>query len=456
MCISGTGTGLARNRKQGVSQLATGLRCDNNIMRFFQILGASALASTSLFAAAATDTPPDVKVVEEIVAKVNGQIITRGELEKTKSQIEQELRKMGKTGDELTKDLQKAQADALSAKIDQILLVERANELDIKVDPEVTRRFAQIQAEVKISDPDKFHQWIFEQSGQSYEDLKQQWTDEALTRRVVGQEVGSHINVPKEELQAYYDQHKAEFVRQEQVFLREILISTGDGSPAAVAAAEKKAKDLALRAQKGEKFSDLARTYSDAETAKNDGELGAFKKGDLTKPIEDVVFKHTKGYVTDPIRIKVGFEILKVEEHYNEGQAAFDDVKDEIMEKLYSPRMQPELRKYLTKLREDAFIQIRGGFVDSNAAAGKDTTWKDPATLKPETTTKEEVAAHSKKKKHVLGVPVPFTGKTTPEVVTPGSPAAAAQTPPATPEAPAAGPGPAAPPPFHGTPDAPK
>ena len=70
-------------------------------------------------------------------------------------------------------------------------------------------------------------------------------------------------------------------------------------------------------------------------------------------------------------------------------------------------RIEPEMRRYLTKLREDAFIQIRGGFVDSGAAPGKDTSWKDPAMLKPATTTKEEVAAHSGKKKHVWGLPVP-------------------------------------------------
>jgi parvulin-like peptidyl-prolyl isomerase len=394
-------------------------------MRSFYTFGAAALLATGVLAAATTDTP-DVKVVEEIVAKVNGNIITRGELEKNRALIEAELRKQGKSGDELAKDVKAMEGDALREKIDQLLLVGRAKELDVKVDAEITRRVAQVQAQSGIADPDKFHQWVFEQIGISFEDWRQQMTDTELTRRVIGQEVGSHINVPKEELQDYYEKHKAEFVRQEQVFLREILVSTGDGSPAAVAAAEKKANDLVARARKGEKFAELARTYSDAETAKNDGELGAFKKGDLTKELEDVVFKANKGYVTSPIHIKVGFEILKVEEHYAQGQASFDDVKDEIMEKLYTPRMQPEMRKYLTKLREDAFIQIRGGFVDSGAAPGKDTTWKDPATLKPETTTKEEVAAHSKKKKHLLGVPVPFSGKTTPEPAPPAAPAASA------------------------------
>ena len=102
---------------------------------------------------------------------------------------------------------------------------------------------------------------MYEQIGISFEDWKQQMTDGELTRRVIGQEVGSHINVPKEELQDYYDKHKTEFVRQEQVFLREILISTGDGSPAAVAAAKKKADDIYARAHKGE---EIQRTGSTA------------------------------------------------------------------------------------------------------------------------------------------------------------------------------------------------
>jgi hypothetical protein len=182
-------------------------------MRLFYTLGAFALFATGMFAAAATDTP-DVKVVEEIVAKVNSDIITRGELEKMHTLIEAELKKQGKSGDDLAKELKTMEGDALREKIDQLLLVSRGKELDVKVDAEITRRVAQVQAQSGIADPDKFHQWVFEQIGISYEDWKQQMTDSELTRRVIGQEVGSHINVPKEEIQAYYDQHKTEFVRQ--------------------------------------------------------------------------------------------------------------------------------------------------------------------------------------------------------------------------------------------------
>jgi peptidyl-prolyl cis-trans isomerase SurA len=370
--------------------------------------------SAALLPADGTDpvlpTNPNIRVIEEIVAKVNNDIITRGELDKMHVQIESELRlKKGLAGPELEKEVKVHESDALRDKIDQLLLVQKGKELNIKVDGEITRRFAEIQVDSKISDPDKFHEWIREQSGGiPYEDVRQNMVDQLITQKVIGQEVGSKINVPQSEIQKYYDDHKAEFVRQEMVFLREILVAPTDASPAAWAAAEKKAKDIVVRARNNEKFSQLARDYSAAETARNDGELGAFKRSELKKELEDKVFTQNKGYVTDAFKTDSGYLILKVEDRYAAGQATLEDVKNEIMDRLYTPRLQPALRIYLTHLREDAFLEIRGGYVDSGAAPNKDTSWKDPATLKPDTTTKEEVSARKHKKK-MLGVSVPFT-----------------------------------------------
>jgi parvulin-like peptidyl-prolyl isomerase len=361
---------------------------------------------------AAETAPANVRLIEMIIAKVNGEIITKTELEKQREAIAQELRKKDPslTGDRLNQAVASAQSDALRDQIDQLLLVQRAKDLSINVDSEITRRIAQIQAESKKADPEEFHKLVQQETGIPFEDWRNNMKNQLLTQRVIGQEVGRNINIPTSELKDYYEKHKSEFVRQEQVFLREILIATKDAAPEALAAAEKKAKDVCARARKGEKFGDLARSYSDAPTAQQDGELGAFKRGDLRKEIEDVVFKQNRGYVTDPIRTTTGFVILKVEERYEAGQASFEDVQNEIMEKLYMPKMQPEIRKYLTKLREDAFIEIRGGYVDSGAAPAKDTSWKDPAQLKPETTTKEEVAARHNKKRFLGVIPRKSSG----------------------------------------------
>src|SRR5207245_9310614 len=143
-------------------------------------------------------------------------------------------------------------------------------------------------------------------------------------------------------------------------------------------------------------------------------ELPAYKRGQLRKEIEDIVFKQPKGYVTDPVDMANGCEILKVGERYEARQAPLSDVENEISERLYMPRMEPKVRDYLTKLREDAFLEIRSGYEDSGAAPGKDTAWKDPAQLKPETTTKEEVAA--RKRKRLLGVIPRKSAPSKPEV----------------------------------------
>jgi parvulin-like peptidyl-prolyl isomerase len=383
----------------------------------FWSAGALLSAVTAVFALSATvaaaDRPePQVRVVEEIVAKVNGKIITRGELEKQRVRIQAELEKQGLIGPALTEAVNKTAADALRDQIDQLLLVAKASELNINVDADVARRVAEIQRESGIADPDKFHEWVREQTGgETFEDLKDAFKNQILTQRVIGEEVYRTVVIPTAEKQKYYEAHKADFIRKESVSLREIQISTGDNSPAKVAAAEKKARDLVDRLRKGEKFPELARQNSDnPETAKDDGFLGNFTKGMLNPAIENAVFTQTKGFISDPIRLGNVFEIVKVEEKTNAGQATFDEVEPEITSILSDPVVKPKLRAYLTTLRQNAFLQIKPGYIDSGAAPGKDTSWKDPATLKPQTVTKEAVANQRHFKKLFKVIPYGRTG----------------------------------------------
>jgi peptidyl-prolyl cis-trans isomerase SurA len=376
-----------------------------------------------------------VKVIEQIVAKVNGDIITRGELEKSRQVLEAEMKQQNVPPEKRGELLKEREADGLRDQIDQLLLVQKGKQLDINVDADVTRELADMQLQYKISDPDKFHQWVQDQAGVPYEDVRQQMKNRYITQRVIRQEVGGKITIPKAELMKYYNEHKDDFMRQEQVFLREILISSVGKTPEQVAAAEKRAKDILARAKKGEKFPELARDTSDSDSAKNFGEIGWYKRADLTPELQQL-FKEQRGYITDVMKVPNGFLIIKLEERHEEGLAPFEEVENDITEKLYVPRMQPKVREFLTKLREVAFLEIRAGYVDSGAAPGKDTAWKDPAQLKPETTTKEEVAA--RRRKRLLGIIPRKSGPVAPSVdAEPAKPAAAAPAPAAaTPAAP--------------------
>jgi parvulin-like peptidyl-prolyl isomerase len=365
------------------------------------------IAATVPFALAA-----DVKLVEEIAAKVNGDIITRGELEQQRRDLEKSMRAEGLTGQKLQETLREYNTNALRDHIDQLLLVQKGKDLNINVDGEITREMADIQVRAKISDPDQFRRYIQEQTGMTFEDYKDQLKRRMLSQRVIGQEVGYRMSVPEPDLRKYYDEHKADFVRKEQVFLSQILISTEGKNADQVAAAEKKAKDIVARARKGEKFSELVRENSDdPETARSGGSLPPYGRGMMAKEMEDVVFKEKKGFVTEPFKIATGFVILRIDERFEEGQASFEEVRGEIQDAITRPKMEPRIREFLTRLRTEAFLEIKDGYIDSGAAPGKDTRWRDVAQLKPQTTTKEEVAARVKRRKKILFIPIPGTTK---------------------------------------------
>jgi parvulin-like peptidyl-prolyl isomerase len=406
----------------------------------------------------------DVRVVEEIAAKVNGDIVTRGELDEQKRELDMFLRQERHLkGVELAEAEQVQSKNFLRDKIDQLLMVQKAKDVNLNVDSEVAKRLAEMQVMAKMADPEKFHDYIRDNTGMPFEEYKQKMTNDFLVHRLVGQEIGSHIAIPEPELRKYYDAHQAQFIRKAQVFLSQILISTEGKTPEQAAAAEAKAKDVSARARKGEKFVDLVAAFSDdKETATAGGSLPPREKGMSLPAIEEFAFKQKKGSVSDPIAISTGFVILRIDERYEAGQASFDEVKEQIQEAVAAPQIETKVRAFLTKLRFDAFLEVKDGYVDSGAAPGKDTHWHDIAQLKPQTTTKEAVAAAHRRHKHFLFVPIPgttVTRGTKPNIdtsklgerkaapaaddaaapETPATPAAPA-TPPATPDAPAAAP----------------
>src|SRR3984885_1974870 len=183
------------------------------------VLGSSFVCSLRLPAA-------DSAVVEEIVAECNGDIITRGDLDRSRRELIETLRQNGIVGDDLEKQLAEREKNLLRDRIDQLILAQKAKDLNINVDSEISKQLSVIQSDSKIADPEKFQEYIKSQSGMSYEDFKQEMKNRFLTQRVIREEVTEKMAVKHEELEKYYNEHKTEFVRQEQIALQEPLVST--------------------------------------------------------------------------------------------------------------------------------------------------------------------------------------------------------------------------------------
>ena len=348
-------------------------------------------------------------VVEEIIVRVNNEIITRSEYARSREQLKQEIQQQAPAN--VDRIFEEKQRDVLRDLIDQQLLLQKGKDLGITGDTELIKRLDEMRKQMNLATMEELEK-AAEAQGASYEEFKQNLRNQIVTQRVIGQEVGSHLVMNKDEEVKFYNEHKDDMQQPEQVRLSEILIAPKtppgaadpDGKPqppsqtetdAALAAAEAKAKELIEQLHKGVSFEDLAKKNSDGPSAKDGGDLSYFKRGVLAKELEDKVFAMKAGETTDAVRTKQGFVILKVSEHQEAGIPTLKEVEPRIQDALYMQKLQPALRAYLTKLREEAFIDPKPGYIDSGASAKQ---------TKPIETTAKDVTAKSLKKKKKLGV----------------------------------------------------
>src|SRR5216683_3280479 len=318
--------------------------------------------------------PEGGKTVEEIIARVNNEIITRSEYDKARQTAAEDAKSECEnrcTPEQLQADIEGRQKNTLRELVDQALLVQRAKDMGVSVEPELIKRLDAIRTDNKLPSMEELEKAVSGQ-GMNFEDFKNNIRNTLLTQRVISSEVGSHITISDDEVTKYYEAHKTEYVRPEQVALREIVVSTEGKKPEELPDLKKKAETALKRVQDGEDFGEIAKRLSDGSTKSQGGFLGIYKRGELSKELEDKVFKMKRNDLTEVMETKQGFLVLQVLEHYDEGIQSLAKVKGRIMDELYSKRMEPAMREYLKTLREQSYIIIKPGFQDIAGGGGSE------------------------------------------------------------------------------------
>lgn len=326
------------------------------------------------------------RVVEEIIARVNNEIITKSEYDKALASAEDDAKQECEnrcTPQQLQTMTDERRKSALRDLIDQALLVQRGKDMSISVETEVIKQLDQIRIQNKLADMDALEKAVTSQ-GLNWDDFKNNIRSHLISQKVIGQEVGSHITIAESDAKKFYEDHKGEFIGPEGVALAEILVSTEGKKESELPELKKKAETARKRVDDGEDFGEIAKRMSDGTTKEQSGYLGLFKRGELAKPIEDKVFAMKKKQLTDVLETKQGYLILEVLEHYDEGQQSFDKVKDKIMNQLYEERMQPALKKYLATLREQSYVVIKPAYVEAAGGGGNSEIQEVSATPEQE------------------------------------------------------------------------
>jgi peptidyl-prolyl cis-trans isomerase SurA len=259
------------------------------------------------------------------------------------------------TGEKLEEMLQKAEKQILETLIQEKLLYQKAVELGFgaNVDSRITAYIQQLMKENNIKDTDELSTAL-EQQGVTLRDFREQIKKRIMRDDLVNEFVRSRITLLTPEIEKYYKDHAVEFTTPEEVTLSEIIAaSQGDDK-----AAESRANDLVDRIRKGESFASLASQYSSGPTANKGGSIGTYVLAKLNPDTVTAIANVKEGDISKPQKVKEGYIIYRVDKRKPSYVRPLDEVRDEIKDQLFQRKFVPELERYISQLREEAYVQF--------------------------------------------------------------------------------------------------
>jgi parvulin-like peptidyl-prolyl isomerase len=322
--------------------------------RISWILAAGFLCAGSLAAPA----PAVAEVLEEIVALVDGDIITKSELESEEQAMTAEIYRRF-TGEELDRRVQTLRQTLLVELIDRKILLHRA-ERTYDIDRMADAFYRSFREQQNIEDDAEFER-ILAREGMTMEDLRKRLLEMFAPDEVIRYEVSSRIAVSDKEVDTYYAEHQEEFARPDEVSLREIVILADSDQKRQ----ERRAEALQARQRALEEdFAEVAKELSEAGTREEGGLLGPLGRGDLSPELEELAFSLPLGEVSELLEMPHGFHILRIESRQAGAIAPLEEVRDALRHELENRQYAEAMKTFMGKARAESDWCVKPKYMD--------------------------------------------------------------------------------------------
>lgn len=308
------------------------------------------------------------RILDEIVAKINDEVVTLTDLNSALAERRLELRQ--ETGDsaEAEKRFQAEKSQLLKSYIHTRLMLQKAEELgfDADIDAEVGAFMENMRQEMGIPSLEVLDQYLRQQDS-SLQKFRQKVRDNLITRSLIQNFVYGKITLLTPEVEKFYQEHIDRFTEPAKVRLAEILFLTEGKNRAEVRA---KAESVLDRLEKGEPFDQLAKEYSEGPTASKGGEIGYFNKGTMNAALEEAAFNVDVGSHSGIVESDYGFQIIQVLDRTEASVKPLDEVRPQIAEALYQRKAQPEMQEFVKELVRDSYIYIAPKYAEQYNVEG--------------------------------------------------------------------------------------
>ena len=296
--------------------------------------------------------PCSAEVVDKIEVIVNDEMITRREIDRLLAPIYEKYKTIY-DGETLLVRLSEARQKIIEQLIEDKIIYCETKKYNISIDEKDIDEKIQA-AIIKVGSKEEFEKILASQQI-SIKELRARYKEQAMSRRIIEQKVGSKVAITPLEVEKYYANNIDRFASPEEVLVRNILISPGEDPVKAA----KLAGEISKRLKEGCDFGGLAKIYSQGPAAEEGGLMGYVKRGDLMPKIEDVVFNLKEGEVSDIVQTQAGYHIFKVEEKHPGKVRSLKDARRDVEEAVFTEKMNQKVKAWIDGLKKNAYIEIR-------------------------------------------------------------------------------------------------
>jgi parvulin-like peptidyl-prolyl isomerase len=323
-------------------------------------------AAVAILATAALAPLHAQEVIEQVLVKVNGEIVTKTDFEARQVaalRSRPELANVTEASEELKRAIGEVTPRLILDAVDELLLVQRGRELGYALgDDQFKQILANIKKQNNLEDEERF-QAALKQEGLTLADLRRNLERQMLVNRVQQVDIVDKVSVTEEEARAYYESHRKDFTTPADITLREILINRPVSEAGINVAQDDEARARAeaarARAVAGDPFPQLAAEVSDAPSKANGGLIGPISREELAPALQTQIDSMAVGEVTPVLQTPRGYQILKLEARTETMVRTFEEARDDISNAVGNQKMLGERLKYLERLRGQATITWR-------------------------------------------------------------------------------------------------
>ena len=305
-------------------------------------------------------TSARAELVDKVAAVVNKDVIALSEVQQRAAP---ELSRLGQEQDAKRRgELRgKVLATTLEVLIGERLMEADARELGLNVsDEDLEAAVADVQKNNNVGDPAQFEQMLGAE-GYTIATYREFLRKQLTKMKLVQTRIAPKVKLGEEDVKAEYARYARLEGQDGEVHARHILVEVLPSAPAAeVEKARARAAELAVKAREpGVDFAELAKSSSEGSSAADGGDLGFFRRGLMLPAFDKAAFSMKDGEVSDPVRSNFGWHVIKVEERRSVGVKSFEEMKQELMEKLRRQRTEKSVEQYVQELRQKATVEVK-------------------------------------------------------------------------------------------------